>query len=108
MEFVYNKKEKMPQFMTSFYIVYMFVRNVRGLNSWPPAWQAGILTNWTNVPKLNKIQKKVSLRAAANESISSKLRLRVYKNLGESFPSKPIVHMIVGYHRSHNTLLHCR
>ena len=26
------------------------LRCVRGSNSWPPAWQAGILTNWTNTP----------------------------------------------------------
>ena len=86
MNFVYYKTKKMPQIMTSLHIFYMFRRNVRGLNSWPPAWQAGILTNWTNVPKSNKIQKKVSLRTMANENISSKLRLRVYKNLGESIP----------------------
>ena len=25
-------------------------RCVRDLNPWPPAWQAGVLTNWTNTP----------------------------------------------------------
>ena len=31
-------------------ILKAFLRCVRDSNSWPPAWQAGILTNWTNAP----------------------------------------------------------
>ena len=31
-------------------ILKVFLRCVRDSNSWPPAWQAGILTNWTNAP----------------------------------------------------------
>ena len=39
-----NKKRK------CFYWHFLFKRCVRDSNSWPPAWQAGILTYWTNAP----------------------------------------------------------
>ena len=29
-------------------------RSERGLNPWPPTWQAGILTNWTTTPKFGE------------------------------------------------------
>ena len=33
-----------------------FQRCVPDSNSWPPAWQAGILTNWTNAPCITDLE----------------------------------------------------
>ena len=87
MEFVYyNKRKDAINYDIFLHIIYISAERTR--LELVTTCVTGRDSNQTELTfqKLNKIQKKVSLRAAANESISSKLRLRVYKNLGESIP----------------------
>ena len=54
--FLYRIKKRMSNEINKLICNYSFssllLRCVRDSNPWPPAWQAGILTSWTNAPKL--------------------------------------------------------